>query len=361
MISRTGKVRLGVFLILSTALVITVFVVLAGVRVMASTDVYQAKFDESVSGLEIGAQVKYNGVRVGRVSEIKINPGNLERVTVFLELEEGTPVKVDVRAVLVGMGITGLKFVELTGGTNDAPLLEPGSTIKAGHSFMGTIEGRAKDIALKTELALNKVNLVLSEHNIARIQSILENIDGVTEKADTLVEDNEKIVGGILKDLSVSSYDLKTGIASAKRVSGEIEKILGTSKPKVQSILDNVNRTTSTIRRTARSLSKVDGILSEIQITLGDVNRQLKEADVGGLISDTRDTVQEAENAIRSVRQIVDSSRENVYSSTVSLKNTLRNLEEVSADVRNQPSLLLNSDPLEERTPPDEKKWRRER
>ena len=161
-----------IFVVVSSAVVIVVFITLAGIKLMEASDTYKVQFDETVSGLEVGAQVKYNGVRIGQVAGIKINPEKIAQVTVLLELDEDTPVKADTVAVLTSMGITGLKFVELAGGSDEAPLLLPGGTIRTGHSFMGSMAGKAEDIAVKVELAVSKVNAVLSESNIAYFSDI---------------------------------------------------------------------------------------------------------------------------------------------------------------------------------------------
>ena len=78
MISRSEKIRLSVFLITAGALIIIAIIVLAGLRLSQKSDTYYVRFDESVSGLEVGAQVKYNGVRVGQVVDIRIDDKNLD-------------------------------------------------------------------------------------------------------------------------------------------------------------------------------------------------------------------------------------------------------------------------------------------
>ena len=230
--------------------VVGVFVTLAGIKLMEASDMYKAQFDESVSGLEIGAQVKYNGVRVGQVASIKNNPEKIVQVTVLLELDKGTPVKTDTEAVLMSMGITGLKFVELAGGSDEAALLLPGDTIRTGHSFMGSMEGKAEDIAVKVELAVSKVNAVLSENNIAHFNDILLSIKGFSHGADVLLSENDDKFTGMIDDLTLVSKDLKKGMASAGRSAETVEEILTDSKPDVTAILTNVNRTATSIRVT---------------------------------------------------------------------------------------------------------------
>ena len=82
MMTQAEKVRLGIFVLVSGAIVIAVFSTLAGIKLMEESDMYKAQFEETVSGLEIGAQVKYNGVRVGQVAGIKINPQKIDQIRV---------------------------------------------------------------------------------------------------------------------------------------------------------------------------------------------------------------------------------------------------------------------------------------
>ena len=68
---------------------------------------------ESVSGLAPEAAVKYNGVDVGKVESIRINPRNNEEVELILKIKKD-PIKTDSYAVLKFYGITGLAFIEIT-------------------------------------------------------------------------------------------------------------------------------------------------------------------------------------------------------------------------------------------------------
>lgn len=87
-------------------------------------DFYLTYIDESVSGLKLDAPVSYRGVEVGRVHKIILAPGNVEQVQLTLAVEHGTPVKVDTVATLQTQGLTGLAFIELSGGASSSPELQ---------------------------------------------------------------------------------------------------------------------------------------------------------------------------------------------------------------------------------------------
>ena len=122
MSTRAQKVRLGIFLVSAALIFGGSIVVLAGLKLWNPKDRYFVRYEESISGLELGSTVKMKGVRVGQVEDIDIGD-DVESVVVTLSLNPGTPIPEDTRAVMTSIGITGLKFIELTGGSGKAMAL----------------------------------------------------------------------------------------------------------------------------------------------------------------------------------------------------------------------------------------------
>jgi phospholipid/cholesterol/gamma-HCH transport system substrate-binding protein len=84
---------------------------------------YRIHFAESVSGLAMGDPVKFHGVDVGTVKAIVLDPVDPRLVQVDIRLRKETPVKTDTKATLKMKGITGVVFIELNGGSPNAPTL----------------------------------------------------------------------------------------------------------------------------------------------------------------------------------------------------------------------------------------------
>jgi phospholipid/cholesterol/gamma-HCH transport system substrate-binding protein len=115
----------GAFVVVFGAVLIVIVLWLVRGGPQRSYQSYYAYFVESVSGLNENSAVRYKGVNVGRVSNMRLDPEQPERVRLVLEIAEGTPIKEDTVASLSTQGLTGLAFVELGGGTRESPPLRP--------------------------------------------------------------------------------------------------------------------------------------------------------------------------------------------------------------------------------------------
>ena len=85
---------------LGAILIFAVLWLASGGTLQKKYDLYLAIVAESVAGLNLNAPVKYNGVDVGKVQNIQLDPENPERVELLFAIERGTPIKVDTVAVL---------------------------------------------------------------------------------------------------------------------------------------------------------------------------------------------------------------------------------------------------------------------
>ena len=125
MTGKTNYVLVGLFVL---ALTLTL---IAGVLWLGSGgpgrvyDEYLLYMQESVSGLSRDNAVKYHGVDVGRVREIALDPRRAEEVRLLLEIDRGTPIREDTVATLETQGLTGLAYINLTGGAAAWPKPTP--------------------------------------------------------------------------------------------------------------------------------------------------------------------------------------------------------------------------------------------
>jgi len=146
---------------------------------------YDIRFKESVAGLGKGGLVQFQGVQVGEVRRIKLDPNDPRVVVVRIRMTEQTPIKTDTKAQLSFTGLTGVAVIELIGGTPEAKLLRETSlkSVPLIASIPSTLTKLMVDGtgALKdAQKLIERVTLVFSDANVQRLSSTLDNLESLS-------------------------------------------------------------------------------------------------------------------------------------------------------------------------------------
>lgn len=259
-ITRAQKARLGLFLVIAGGVLIALLAVVTGVKFLEKRDLYSVRYrDVSVSGLEVGAQVKYHGVRVGRVEKIYIDPQDVQVVVVELSLEHATPVKKDVKAVITSLSLTGLKIVELEGGSAAAPALPPGSTIPPGESPLQMITGKAEAVSEKLELVLSNLITLTGGDNQQRIMGLVDNTALVLEDVHGILSDNRMPLARTISNLEAASQEI----------------YVLTQSPELRHALASLDSVTSDLQA-----ARLREVAAELQTTIRDARSAFSHFDL---------------------------------------------------------------------------------
>lgn len=201
-------------------------------------DLYKLEMRDSVTGLSVDSSVKIRGVNVGSVSQIEINPTNIEVVDVFVKIKKGVPIKEDMVAHTQMFGVTGLLSIEIDGGTNQAKTLVPTQTyiptIQTTSSFLSQLSSDIGGVSGNLAALLIQSRKLLSNENITLIQKILENTQIATAKSTQLIEDFHEIktvMVPALNGLMETSEDFK-------RVTLKVEQSLDRGDYNLDKILE---------------------------------------------------------------------------------------------------------------------------
>ncbi len=266
-------------------------VLIAGVLWLASGGTFQKKYDlylsivdESVSGLNLNAPVKYNGVDVGKVKNIQLAPGNPERVNLIFAIERSTPIKVDTVAKLKSQGLTGISYVELSGGTPTAALLRAttGSkypVIRTQPSLGARLENVLTTVLAKLDSTSNNINAILSDENQASLKNALADIASV---AHTIAARKDALDAGLrdaastLKNTSRASTQLDPVLARIERGAAAVEKMGN----EVASAGKTVNSVGADVKRfTAETLPELERLLGELSVLANSLRRLSEQTE----------------------------------------------------------------------------------
>jgi phospholipid/cholesterol/gamma-HCH transport system substrate-binding protein len=184
--TRAHYVAVGAFVL---AVIVLGFVaVLSLGRVEFAQDLkrYYIFFKGSVTGLSKGSVVQYNGITVGRVIDVRVDPDDLEKIQVTVEIDQNlVPIKTDARAFVDTNLLSGVATIQIRGGTRDAKDLEPEPghrypVIAAGSSVFQRVTEAGPQLLDRLMVVSDSLNAVLSEQNRRAVTDSLQNIRTIT-------------------------------------------------------------------------------------------------------------------------------------------------------------------------------------
>ena len=174
---------------------------------------YKIYTQESVAGLSVKAPVRLLGVEVGYVENISIDSNNEIKVCILIKVKKDSPIKEDTYAFLQLQGITGLKFIQLQGGSNTSKNLISTknniAVIKFKESFLSNIDKQGEHIVSLISTLDESSKQILSEQNLNNLSYILQNLANTTK----ILSQNSKILIQNLNNLSVKVAKMSDNIS----------------------------------------------------------------------------------------------------------------------------------------------------
>ena len=284
-----GAFVLGIFIVLFVSVLWV-----ARVQFQEEFRRYETFVQGPVTGLGVGAIVRLNGIDVGRVSDIAFDPDNSLQVQIGLKVKEGTPIKTDSIVSMETQGLTGVSYVEISGGSQGSPPLEtmPGHhypIIKSRPSALQQVFESAPDVLAHLVTIADRLALLLDDKNRQAIADTLTHVSEITgavashqDDVQTLLTEGAKTATNLDRTLTefratVSKYDgvgdradqmLVTANDAVKKLdqlSGSLNGLVADSRPQVRDFttvgLPQLTQLLSEMRTLVASLTKVSNEL----------------------------------------------------------------------------------------------------
>src|SRR5215216_973842 len=221
---------------------------------------YRVVFDGSVSGLRTGGVVLFNGIKVGEVTDLKLNPQDPRQAIATIGIDKSIPIRADTRANLAYQGLTGIASVALKGGQADAPLLPtrvgevPTSSAEA--SAVQDLEQGSRYIMGRADSILRRVDIFLAD-NESGVRNVVRNI----EKFTGALGDNSNDVAAFIKDAAAAARRIAVLSDNIDKLAGDLSDLVKAVDPsKVASMVDNVDKVIK-----AMDPNKVAGVIDNAE------------------------------------------------------------------------------------------------
>jgi phospholipid/cholesterol/gamma-HCH transport system substrate-binding protein len=223
---------------------------------------YRVIFDSSVSGLHRGGPVLFNGIRVGDVTDLRLNPDKPSQVIATLQVNKATPIRSDTRVGLEFTGLTGIASVSLKGVSATTPLIEREEgeppTLYADPSA-------TQDMMQAVRETLNNANAIITDNQAALHQAIQDLATFTTALARNASSIDEIVT------------NTKQATASVRDLADNLDKRTADVASGVTKLTDNLDKRTDDITTGVTKLT--DTATKQIEIVGGDAHRTLIHID----------------------------------------------------------------------------------
>lgn len=247
--TKANYVLIGAFVLMAVVTVVGFVLWLGSSQFNRDFTEYDVVFQGPVS-LEEGASVRYIGIKVGEVDTVRIDSRDASKVRARLRIDKTTPIKTDSTAVIDFAGITGVTFVQITAGSENAgPLLvqpyDDVAQIVAGPTPLTALFDGGAEVVGKVGITLEQANALLSDENIAAVGGTLENLNTIT---GALAEDD----GGLFKRANDTLVSLeragdRIAVASDKatEVAGSVDTEFLALTAELKTLIADLNTATN--------------------------------------------------------------------------------------------------------------------
>src|SRR5271170_6421538 len=223
--TKANYVAVGAFVLISMLGLVIALLWLAGAQYREEYAYYRTYFSGSVTGLGKGTTVRYNGIDVGRVSQLDFDPEDPKRVIVTMQMSPSLPIHNDSLASIASEGLTGGSYVEIDGGLKSAPILVPGPegeipVIRSKPSTLQQIEQSVPELMAKLNRAADQLNAVLNDSNRKAFSDTLAHLDSLTGVLDKRGPDIDRA----LRNLATASDSLNGDLGDLHQVLGHADQ-----------------------------------------------------------------------------------------------------------------------------------------
>jgi phospholipid/cholesterol/gamma-HCH transport system substrate-binding protein len=293
--TRASYILVGSFVLGLFAAIFGIAFWIAGLEVGQKPVKYVTYFTGDVTGLGVGSPVRYRGVPMGTVRDIRLDPNNIEQVRVLMELSTESPIKEDTVAEISLQGITGVAFVQLSGGTQAAPPLVGKNgqipIIPSTSSLLQEVIGKLPQFLGKAVVIADHLNELLSKKNLSAVSVSLANLQYLTEmlRSDT-------------GDLRMLLRDGRGAAVTLGEAATELRTLAGSVNSKIGPLFNASEKTIADISKAAANVRKItDGI----QALVNDNRGPLRDFSQTGLYEFTQ-FISEARVLVDSLTRLVN-------------------------------------------------------
>jgi len=289
--AKTRYIFVGLFVLLFSLTFIGGVLWLGSGGTGRAYDKYVVQMQESVAGLSRDSAVKYYGVDVGRVRKLELDLNGTGRVRLLLQIDKDTPIHEDTVATLAIQGLTGLAYINLTGGSRNSPLLKAGPDqvypeIRSQSSVWGRLSDSLGELLDNLTDTSRKLNRLLNDDNqqhlaetLADLHTLSATFAGRTASMEASLDDlagaahsarkaSAKLPELVQRLERMADEIAAAGVSVRQTVEGrdkDLQRFSDATLPKAAAMVDELYQAAGSLRRFSDALERNPGILLQTE------------------------------------------------------------------------------------------------
>jgi phospholipid/cholesterol/gamma-HCH transport system substrate-binding protein len=331
------RTLVGLFVLIAGGLLIGTMLIISG-GVGASTVSHRAYF-KFAGGVQAGAPVRYGGMTVGKVTRVRVDPGNSTRIEIQLVVDRDAPLKTDSVAKISTLGPLTDNYIEVATGTLQAPLAPPGSVLPSAEAFgLPQLGDAAQAMLPDVQNALRTLNQNLDDLKVT-----------IARANDLLNDHNRANIGGSLDNVNHMLADARPKVTDALN---NVNNLLDDARPKVSASLTSVQELTA---KMGPLLDDVKTTTARANDTLAHVDATLVEnrPDIRASVVSLRDTLTKSTALLDQLNRTLDQNSANIDELLDNIRMSTENLRSLTETLRSSPASLIRGMKVPDRKPGD--------
>jgi len=295
--TRANYGLIGAFVLLAALAIVMFAVWISKVQFSKDFSIFDVVFEGAVNGLSDGSEVRYQGIKVGEVTQIELDDLNPNNVIARIRVAANTPVRADSKAELGILGITGLTFIQINAGSPDEPLLSKGirpypPRILAEKTQLDKLVASSGDLLASGTETLDQLSALFNEDNLDRMANILNNIEKMTSVANEdvgLIGEARQAIRALEQAGNTINEAAITVDKAALEFDGNVALMTNDTMillKDMQGVVENANRAVVAAESVVvDDLSpQAEDVMQELAVTLQDVRHLINRLD--GVVED---------------------------------------------------------------------------
>lgn len=308
--SKANYTLIGIFVLIALFSITSFTAYLSGRGLSEKLTDYIVVYTTPPRGISVGSEVRYNGLKMGEVTDTRLDPEDENRVLVHIRVKETTPVLQDTYGQLEPLGLTGLSYIQLFPGKSTKPIerqtmFGAAPQISGRASQFDDLLGGSESVIENVNLALGRAASIMNPEATQNLHEILANINAIT---NTVAKSNlsDDRIETFMAAIETAAKDVSTAALAVDVTAKDISKFMNSGQ--IDTVLNNANQ----------ALVNADGVLSEYKAL----------ATHGVVMTD---------EATRMIEQFTATGLQDLSTSMTALRDLIETLSRITNDLERNP------------------------